>query len=214
MPQSTFNFKTDDSFFTTVLPPFTYYGTAVKQWLEADNVSRFRFIRDIEIDKEFWNLEQVDDIYPGIKSITIAINPWARMRYAYLSLCHMKDTADYSYLTKDILDMIPLDTFKDFIISLQDTKTVEPFWFALGTPVSDWIQYTKDGCLKEVDYILRDSHLAEDFKVIQDYFCTDRAFILPEALSEYSKHYDETTKTIIAELFKKDIEKFGYTFEN
>lgn len=214
MTQSTFNFKTDDSFFTTVLPPFTYYGTSIKKWLEAESVSRFRFIRDIEIEKEFWNLKQVDEIYPGIKAITIVVNPWARMRYAYLSLCYMKEAGDYSYLTKAILDMIPLDTFEDFIVSLQDKKLVEPFWFALSTPCSDWITYTEDGQVRETAYILRDNYLAEDFKAIQDYFCMDRELTIPELLPEYQSHYNDTTKAIIAELFKKDIDRFGYTFEN
>ena len=47
------NYKNDDSFFTTVLPPFVCFGWSVKSWLLDDDAAKFRYIRDYEIESEF-----------------------------------------------------------------------------------------------------------------------------------------------------------------
>ena len=91
-------YKNDDSFFTTVFPPFVFYGSSVKVWFAQDNTARFRSIRDSEIESEFWSVEQVQEVYPGIRTIGIVVNPWARMRYAYTQLCNMKEVGTDSYL--------------------------------------------------------------------------------------------------------------------
>lgn len=200
-------YKTDDSFFTTVFPPFVFYGTCIKFWFAKNHTARFRYIRDKEIETEFWNTGQVQDTYPGIKTISIVVNPWARMRYAYTQLCKMKGVENDSYL-----ELLQLNSFDEFINSLPAMQTTDKFWFTLAMPMSKWFNYTEDGESKTVDYILKDTTLTEDFQILQDYFCTDTPLDLPKKLPSYKKFYNKQTKEIVATVFKEDIERFGYKF--
>jgi len=200
-------YKTDDSFFTTVFPPFVFYGTCVKFWFANNSSSKFRYIRDIEVETEFWKLEQVDDIYPGIKTISIVVNPWARMRYAYTQLCKMKEISNDSYLK-----LLQLDSFDEFINSLPTMQPTDKFWFTLATPMCKWFDYAQDGELKTVNYILKDNTIAEDFQTLQDYFCTKTPLDLPKKLPSYKKFYNKQTKNIVAAVFKEDIDRFNYKF--
>lgn len=199
--------KTDDSFFTTVFPPFVFYGTCVKFWFANSSTAKFRYIRDTEVETEFWGAGQVQDIYPGIKTISIVVNPWARMRYAYTQLCKMKETSN------DLnLEVLQLNSFEEFIDSLPSMQPTDNFWFTLATPMSKWFNYTQDGELKTVDYILRDRTLTEDFQTLQNYFCTDITIEVPKKLPNYKKFYNKKTKEIVATVFKEDIERFNYKF--
>lgn len=169
------------------------------------NNSKFRYIRDIEIEKEFWDVAQVQDIYPGIKTITIVLNPWARIRYAYIRLCEMKKNNDTSYLDLSTTD---IGSFSDFVKRLPTMQPVNNFSFTLATPMSKWIYNEQTS----VDFILKDEALEEDFKPLQQYFCIDVPLDLPAKLPSYKQFYNKTTKEIVAELFKEDIEKFNYVF--
>lgn len=200
-------YKTDDSFFTTVFPPFVFYGTGVKFWFFNNNSAKFRYIRDIEVETEFWNAGQVQDLYPGIKTISIVVNPWARMRYAYTQLCKMKEIGNDSYL-----ETLQLDSFEQFIISLYTMQTTDKYWFTLAQPMSKWFDYVQDGELKTVDYILKDNSITEDFQTLQDYFCSNTPLDLPKKLPSYKKFYNKQTKAIVADVFKEDIERFDYKF--
>jgi hypothetical protein len=190
-----------------VFPPFVFYGTCIKFWFVNNSSAKFRYIRDIEIETEFWKLEQVDDIYPGIKTISIVVNPWARMRYAYTQLCKMKEISNDSYLK-----LLQLDSFDEFINSLPTMQPTDKFWFTLATPMCRWFDYVQDGESKTVDYILKDNTIAEDFQTLQDYFCTKTPLDLPKKLPSYKKFYNKQTKAIVADVFKEDIERFGYKF--
>jgi len=170
-----------------------------------NNNSKFRYIRDIEIEKEFWDVAQVQDIYPGIKTITIVLNPWARIRYAYIQLCEMKKNNDTSYLDLSTTD---IGSFSDFVKRLPTMQTVNNFSFTLATPMSKWIYNEQTS----VDFILKDEALEEDFKPLQQYFCIDVPLDLPIKLPSYKQFYNKTTKEIVAKLFKEDIEKFNYVF--
>lgn len=200
-------YKTDDSFFTTVFPPFVFYGTCIKFWFANNSVAKFRYIRDMEVETEFWDAGQVQDIYPGIKTISIVVNPWARMRYAYTQLCKMKEIGNDSYLK-----LLQLDSFDEFINSLPAMQPTDKFWFTLATPMCKWFDYVEDGELKTVNYILKDNTLTEDFQALQDYFCTNTMLDLPKKLPSYKKFYNKQTKNIVATVFKEDIDRFDYKF--
>lgn len=200
-------YKNDDSFFTTVFPPFVFYGSSVKVWFAQDKTARFRSIRDLEIETEFWNIEQVQEVYPGIKTISIVVNPWARMRYAYTQLGKMKEVGNDPYL-----ESLTLDSFEEFINSLPTMQPVDKYWFTLATPMSRWFDYTEDGQLKTIDYILKDTTLEKDFQILQDYFCTVVPLKTPKKLPSYKKFYNKQTKEIVATIFKEDIDRFNYKF--
>lgn len=208
----TATYKDDNSFFTTVFPPFIHYGFSVKNWFATSSIAKFRFIRDEECEHQFWNLEQIDNMYPGIKTISIVVNPWARIKYAYDSLCQMKQHGDNTYFDPQLLSSIPLDKFKNFVASLPDMQPVSPFWFSLATPLNRWTEYNDQGTIKQVDYILREGHLAEDFKPIQDFFCTDQPLDVHVDTLEYRNAYTSTTSRQVSKLFEEEIVRFGHIF--
>lgn len=199
--------KTDDSFFTTIFPPFVFYGTCVKFWFANNSAAKFRYIRDIEAETEFWNSSQVQDVYPGIKTISIVVNPWARMRYAYTQLCKMKEIGKDSYL-----ELLQLDSFEEFINSLLTMQPTDKYWFTLATPMSKWFDYVEDDESKTVDYVLKDNTITEDFQTLQNYFCSSTPLDLPKKLPSYKKFYNKQTKEIVAAIFKEDIDRFNYKF--
>ena len=204
------NYEDDDSFFTTVFPPFLYYGWSVKSWLLQDENAKFRYIRDYEIEQEFWNIGQINEIYSEIKTIAIVVNPWARMHYAYQQLHAMKQANDNRVV--DLTD-IPLDKFSNFINSLPSMpETIDDFWFSITTPICKWIDYEIAGEIKTADYIIKDKTFEEDFKKIQEYFCSDVPLDMPKKLPSYKRFYTKKTKDIVADLFKEDIDRFGYEF--
>lgn len=206
----TITYKTDDSFFTTVFPPFIYYGWTVKLWLSENNVSKFRYIRDSESEQEFWNIQQINEVYPEIKTIAIVVNPWARMHYAYDQLCVMKENNQLSSLD---LDFLKLDNFSKFVTELPNLPaSVGNFWFTLTTPMCKWFDYTVDGKIKTADYILKDASLTSDFQALQDYFCSGEPLRVRSSLPCYKEFYNTETKEIVATLFKEDIERFDYEF--
>lgn len=198
-------YKEDQSFFTTIIPPFAYYGFSIKRWLTTNNVAKFRYIRDIEMEREFCNLKQVIDMYPGTKTIGLVLNPWARIAYGYNSLLSMKNDGNTYNLN---IDSFKLDSFEDFVNSINDNTLVDPFWFKLSTPQLEWFNH--EGTT--VDYLIRAEHLEEDFKPIQEYFCSFEPLTISSTVPEYKSMYNETTKAIVAEAFEKDIEKFDYAF--
>ena len=78
------------------------------------------------------------------------------------------------------------------------------FWFSITTPICKWIE--------NADYILIDTSLQEDFRTIQDYFLSDSELVVTEELPNYKEFYNNTTREIVATVFKEDIARFGYEF--
>lgn len=202
-------FREDDSFFTYVLPPCTLYGSTIFHWFESNGASAFRLIRDNEVETSFMNLEQVDELYPGVKTFSIVVNPWARMRYAYLMLCELKVFAGHPLI--DAFNF-KAETFEQFILNLPNIQPTDTFWFTPTTPISKWLEYEADGNLRKVDYILKAETLDDDFKPIKDFFCSERPLELRRAIPDYREYYTEEMRQVVAELFKEDIERFDYKF--
>lgn len=201
-------YKNDNSYFITVFAPFTFYGTFVKQWFKTDHWAQYRFIKDHEVEQEFWNAQKVYDTYQDVKMISIAVNPWARMRYAYEILNTMKAAGN----TQVNFKLIKLDNFDEFIENLY----VDPFegknWFSFNTPMSRWFEYEVNGETKTVDYIMKDYSLQDDFKSIKDYFeSTDKLPVI-NTLADYQHHYNSNTRKIIEDIFLEDIERFSFDF--
>jgi hypothetical protein len=83
-------YKTDDSFFTVLMIPGDFHRASIFKWIEQSSQAKFRFIRDHEIEADYLNLHQIDDIYPGIKTIAIVTNPWLRVVRAYKTIQDLK----------------------------------------------------------------------------------------------------------------------------
>lgn len=209
----TLTYKDDDSFFITVFPPFIHHGLFIKNWLSKNESSKFRYIRDLEVENKFLNISQVKEIYPGVKVIGLVLNPWNRMVHSYKKMCMMRDSGSSEY---DInFDLLNLNTFEDFVKDLLNNTKVEPFWFTLSTPQSKWYN-TQDDI---AEYVLRAESLDEDIQVLREYFCSDVPLEdsrIPDLISlelpSYREYYNDETRNIVAEIFKEDIEKYRYEF--
>jgi hypothetical protein len=202
----TLTYKTDSSFFMYVKPPGTYVGMNIlRQWFHRSSSAKFRLIIDQELDDKFSSLKEIDGFYPGIKTFAVVVNPWARMKIIYDDLSRID--SPISYLSRF--------SFETFVLKLADFESDVnwAFDFSPLTPQSDWLEYTDiDGNVRTVDYILAAENLEEEFKVIQDYFLCHDPLNSPVVIPEYQNCYNDTTKNIIAKYFKKDIDRFNYTF--
>lgn len=96
-------------------------------------------------------------------------------------------------------------SFDEFVRNIHTYKFHEGAWFTLDQSQKTWIP---DG----VTYLLKFETLEEDFKLIQEKFgCFEP--LEHENTSEhdeYEKYYTQETWDIVAEVFKDDIEEFGY----
>jgi hypothetical protein len=202
------NYKTDDSFFIGIYPPFVYHGLAIKNWFIHHDIAKFRFIRDFEVEKEFYNLEQILDVYPGIKTVGVVLNPWARMRQAFVNFNELKTAGNTKYaLNVELLNKIELDNFDKFIHQLAEFPHDEKLWFDMTTPLMSWLSHGAN----HADYILRGEYLEEDFRPIQEYFCLNFPLVLKPNI-EYKDFYKTKTKKIVDKLFEQDIDHFGYRY--
>lgn len=200
-------YKTDDSFFTLLAIPGNPHRWSLFRWFEKSNQSKFRFIRDTEIETDYLNLEQIEDIYPGIKTIVVVSNPWIRAKFIYDQICAFKKANESRQIPATTIDF-NLESFEAFVHSIKTTQPTSKYWFLPTTPQVDWVTYNDRKC----SYILHAENIDEEFKVIQDYFELDIPLDMQDKIPEYRHLYSNETKQIVEELFYKDIEAFRYKF--
>jgi hypothetical protein len=201
------NYKNDESYFITVFAPFTFYGTAVKEWFRTEPWAQYRFIRDHDAEQEFWNAQQVYDTYQDVKMISIAVNPWARMRYAYEILNTMKSAGS----TQIDFSLIKLDDFDEFIEHLYYDPFEGKRWFSFNTPMSRWFDYEENNKTKTVDYLIKDYSLQTDFNSIQEYFQSTNTLTINNNI-KYHQYYNKVTQKVVEDIFIEDINRFDFNF--
>ena len=147
------------------------------------------------------------DYFSNAFKFAFVRNPWERL----VSL--------YFYLRPGNHPKISTKSFDSFCLGLKDI-VLEPVGFYNVRGLSqcnqqvDWL-FDKDGRLI-VDFIGRFENLQSDFEKI-----CDRTGITARRLPRvnitkhrhYSAYYTVETRQVVEELFKKDIETFGYSFE-
>ena len=205
-------YKNDDSFFTCLYAPGSLHRWTVRSWFEDVKYPMFRFIRDLDVEQQYLNLQQVHEIYPGISTITVVVNPWRRVSHAYNTMVNQKLAEDRSRNIPANTFEFNIDNFESFVFNIPKAPADSKFWFTPTTPQVRWCEYEIDGAKETVTHILRDEHMIEDFKPIQDYFVSNTPLTLQEELPEYQEFYNSSTKQRVAEIFAEDIERFGYTF--
>jgi hypothetical protein len=130
------------------------------------------------------------------------------MRQAFINFNELKAAGNTKYsLNVELLNKVELDDFDKFINQLSKFPQDEKLWFNMTTPLMSWLSYET----KQADYILRGEHLEEDFKIIQEYFCTEFPLVLKPAI-EYKEFYTTASKNTVAKLFEQDIDQFKYVF--
>jgi len=171
-------------------------STSIGQWLHHN------FLRQITYPKT-GGLHASLPMIEGATPVTCAVvrNPWDRVvsAWAYEKRNPLKLLRD-----RRLRD---LPSFDNFVRNLSTYSLIDHTWFTWATPQKAWIP-------NGVTYLLKFETLEEDFKKIQDLFgCY--APLPRDNRSEhgdYTTYYTDETRAIVAELFKEDIEAFGYTF--
>jgi hypothetical protein len=199
-------YKTDASFFSYIKPPGSYIGILeISRWFEKSIHSRYRLIIDNELDELYAGLNERDEFYPGIKTFAVVINPWARIKLVYDDLHRIEHE----------LSGHAQGTFTEFV-NVLPTLSRDTIWYNryhMLSPQSSWLEYTQpDGSIKTVDYLFKAETLDTDFKVIQEYFENNNPLTWFNIIPKYKSHYTARTKKIVYDIFKEDIEKFGYKF--
>lgn len=194
----------DDSFFTYIAIPGQFGNICLLNWFNSSNTARFRIIQDDEADADFLNLKERLELYPGIVTYTIVMNPWARAFFCYQQLTACRD----QNIEIPFIKYFDLSSFENFVMTWP-TEKFENSQFTLDSPQVDWVI---DG-EQTVDYLFRAETLTEDFRVIQKYFNQeDKPLEIVETYPDYQDKFTEPMKEKINQLFKKDIEHFGYKF--
>jgi len=98
-------------------------------------------------------------------------------------------------------------TFETFVRNLKSYKFEETAWFTFDQPQKAWIP---DG----VTHLLRFETLENDFKVIQERLgCSEPLPHINDTLrDDYHTYYTDETRDIVAQVFKDDIEAYGFTY--
>lgn len=206
-------YKNDDSFFTTLVPgESSYIGWPIQAWMLKHNVSRFRLIKDDEIDLDRLTMAQVQDIYPGIATIGITMNPWARVVYKFEKLGNLSNEG--LTLLQSLFPKLDTNNFESVVKAAflnPETKNLD---IDIFKPQLHWLSQKTDDGIKLPTYIIRGEYTNKDIKVLKDYFCiTDNSKIKYTTKKiDHKKYYNTETKKIIETYFKEDIETFGYKF--
>ena len=195
------DYKTDFSFFgyISVLDVSNFHGTIVK-WIEMEPNAQFRLLIDKQADDEIISFSAMQELYPGIRVIATITNPWRRLVNIYEILKKLKENQEKQETTKNI-NFVDF-TFESFLGQLE---TDIGKWFTISTPQIEWIKDAND-----LLCIIRDDYLEEDFKVIQNYFKSDKPISVE--LTSYREYYTEETKKFVEDLFKEDIERFNFKY--
>jgi hypothetical protein len=209
--------KTDDSFFSCIIPVSGAFlhTEAIIDWFKKDPVGQWRIIEDPEVREEKLNLKSISRIFPGIKTFSVVINPWANIYFGYKLLQSpykqvlMPTDTDYSNLT-----------FEDFVNQLHTWEQPSTSnWYKPTTQQMEWLSFTDESNnYIEAEYIFKIETIEEDFKVLQDYFCSTEPLVprnnefIDLRSTEYRSLYNTETQNIVKKLFEKDIDRFEYTF--
>jgi hypothetical protein len=208
-------YKNDDSFFTTLVPQESCYGAwPIQKWLLEYSTSKFRLIKDDEIDNDRMTMAQVQEIYPGIATIGITMDPWARVVYKFekLSKLSNEDKAPAKKMFPDI----DLDNFESMVKTTFTNPIVKDSKINIFQPQLHWLSQSTEAGIEYATFIIRGEYVNKDIKMLKDYFCiTDDSEIeynVPKI--NYKTYYNTETKDIITNFFKEDIDYFKYKFES
>lgn len=165
-------------------------GSSITKWYLKNILSVVEFEKYEYILPEHIFSSEIENIAPI--TFTIVRNPWDRL------------VSMYTFLQQN-MSLLQECTFKDFV--LYEIKNISFGNHKLTTPQIRWIE-------PGVTHLLRFENLEEDFKIIQDIFqCYEPLPVHNQTHHDhYRNYYNDETRQVVAEIFKEDIEAFGYEF--
>jgi hypothetical protein len=102
--------------------------------------------------------------------------------------------------------------FEEYIYNLQNWDPNQPYeagdrWYTRKTPMVEWLD-------EKTDLIIQVENINEEFVKLQDLL--NCKISLPHlnksSHKNYRDYYNKTTKKIVEEIYKDDLETFGYKF--
>jgi hypothetical protein len=171
-------------------------GTSITAWLDL-NFKRIHI--SSTADHPHLSLSTLKEATTkSFISFTVIRNPWDRAVSAYF------------YFKSRLGDV----TFDEFVSNITDFSNRIPDNMLLRNQ-TEWID-------SYIDHILKFENLENDFSVIQNYI-NNHDFLPRENIRNqsnalenlpYQKYYTNTTRKMIEDIYKRDILKFGYTFND
>jgi hypothetical protein len=209
------NYRTNENFFICITAGDFMWPEYVFEWFFQNTSARFRLIIDKELDEQAANLKMVNEIYPGVETIAVVSNPWIKTVNGFNKLTSLKSKG----IRHPIVELFEIDlsSFNNYVNQLTEFKNIPQLWFTPATTALEWTTYVNElGEIQKPKFTIRKEYILEDFKSIQEFFCTEQPLVLPEGICpqtvEHRKFYNDTTKKIINEIYCKDIEEYGFEF--
>ncbi|MDP0490493.1 MAG: sulfotransferase family 2 domain-containing protein [Verrucomicrobiota bacterium JB023] len=129
---------------------------------------------------------------------TYVRNPWSRMVSWYRNV--MRDEKK-----RKRMKMWPRQSFPSFVAKTIKRNQLPPQW--------DWVKTRNDEL--GVDFVGRFEHLQRDFETICGKLEIDTITLPHEVAStpvDYRSFYEDKTRRLIEDYYRKDIENWGYEF--
>lgn len=203
------DYLTNPTQFAIVPIPFNAnLHTFVSNWFYANPEIAPALSRNYAAETQYKAFVDTKAIFPGAKTIAVVINPWARMLRAYDAIVALRDRN---------LPLYDISSFEAFVTTLPTAYTLpeaQVHWFGVRHPQHMWTESTSfDGTVSHADYVIKAETATQDFAPIQQFFKSSIPLALPTFPEmNYQSHYNDTTRAIVADIYKEDIERFGYTF--
>ncbi len=142
-------------------------------------------------------------------------NPWDRLLSAY---SYLYRSADKSYPFPAVVwareNIVQFPDFETFVLALREPRTRRRIMrYIHFRPQVDWVTLPGSSHV-ELDFIGRFERLAEDFARIAERLGKDPALPVTNASGSgsYKDAYSPETRAIAAQLYRADIEAFGYEY--
>lgn len=179
--------------FSILTIPYNHPINAKKifDWFKQDSIRRYKIIFDKECSDNFFDLKQVHEYYPNIRTIALVINPWDRVFQSFL---YQKKIGKIN------------STFEKFVLEIENFDPV------VLKNQYNYLTYTENGSIVSTDFIIRNEFFEKDFKRLQEHLNTSDRLTEQKTSIAYKGMYNERTKNKIFDLFATDIKYFGYNF--
>ena len=135
-------------------------------------------------------------------------NPWDRLVSTFYYLKDGGNGYFYDIELKKIFNIYETN-FKDWVVHFLKKALELDLRINHFKPISFYISK------KDIDCVIRTESIQEDFNIVCDKIGIPRQELININKSKhkhYSEYYDDETRAIVAELYAKDIEYFGYKF--
>lgn len=161
------------------------------------------------------DLKFYEDKYPkwtfdSYYKFTVVRNPWDRLYSAYTFL----KKGGFDHIDKQWAEenLSQLNSFEDFVMTWVNKENVYSKIHFM--PQFEFLT-DSDGKVY-MDYIGRFEAIEDSFEVIARYLKIDTSLEkrnLTNNKASYHKHYTDVMIQIVADVYERDIEEFGYTFK-